>query len=132
MPLYVTDTHPIVWYLSGQRRKLSKKALRIFEDATEKRTLVYVPMVVVWEVAILLKAGRIRFRETFEQWTFLLERLGFDFVPLEMDVLHEARHLVFTKDPFDATIVATAKVKDLPLITKDKEITESEVVEAVW
>ncbi len=132
MPLYVTDTHPIVWYLSGQRRKLSKKALRIFEDATEKRTLVYVPMVVVWEVAILLKAGRIRFRETFEQWTFLLERLGFDFVPLEMDVLHEARHLVFTKDPFDATIVATAKVKDLPLITKDKEITESGVVEAVW
>ena len=132
MPLYVTDTHPIVWYLSGQRRKLSKKALLNVAAATEKRTLVYVPMVVVWEVAILPKAGRIRFRETFEQWTFLLERPGFDFVPLEMDVLHEARHLVFTKDPFDATIVATAKVKDLPLITKDKEITESGVVEAVW
>ena len=71
MSLYVTDTHPLVWYLSGQRRKLSKKALRIFQDATDQLALVYVPIVVVWEVAILLKAGRIQFRETFEQWTSL-------------------------------------------------------------
>ena len=132
MSLYVTDTHPLVWYLSGQRRKLSKKALRIFQDATDQLALVYVPIVVAWEVAILLKAGRIQFRETFEQWTSLLERLGFDFVPLEMDVLHEARHLMFTKDPFDATIVATARVKDLPLITKDEAIIEAGVVEVTW
>ena len=132
MSLYVTDTHPLVWYLSGQRRKLSKKALRIFQDATDQLALVYVPIVVVWEVAILLKAGRIQFRETFEQWTSLLERLGFDFVHLEMEVLHEARHLLFTKDPFDATIVATARVKDLPLITKDEAIIEAGVVEVTW
>lgn len=132
MSLYVTDTHPLVWYLSGQSRKLSKRALQIFQDAAGKRTLVYVPMVVVWEVAVLLKAGRIRFRESFEQWTSQLERLGFDFVSLEMDVLHEARHLMFTKDPFDAAIVATAKVRDLPLITKDERITSSGEVEVAW
>ena len=132
MSLYVTDTHPLLWYLGGQNQKLSKKALRIFQNATNKRALICVPIVVVWEVAILLKAGRIRFRESFEQWTSLLERLGYDFYPLEMDVLHEARHLMFTGDPFDTAIVATAKIRDLPLITKDERITSSREVEVAW
>jgi hypothetical protein len=35
-------------------------------------------------------------------------------------------------DPFDGVIAATAKVMDLPLITKDREIGESQLVEIYW
>jgi PIN domain nuclease of toxin-antitoxin system len=40
--------------------------------------------------------------------------------------------LTFSRDPFDVSIVATAKLKDLPLITKDEKITESGVVAVAW
>jgi PIN domain nuclease of toxin-antitoxin system len=35
-------------------------------------------------------------------------------------------------DPLDGVIAATAKVMDLPLITKDVEISESGLVEVYW
>ncbi len=35
-------------------------------------------------------------------------------------------------DPLDSVITATAKVMDLPLITKDLDITDSELVEIYW
>ena len=35
MALYVTDTHPLLWYTAGQHYKLSKTALRLFKEAEE-------------------------------------------------------------------------------------------------
>jgi len=40
---YVTDTHPLVWYAAGKHRKLSRKALRVFNAAARDEALVYVP-----------------------------------------------------------------------------------------
>jgi PIN domain nuclease of toxin-antitoxin system len=48
-----------------------------------------------------------------------------------VDVATEAYHYPFP-DPFDGVIAATAKVMDLPLITKDIEISESGLVEVYW
>ena len=35
MSVYVTDTHPIVWYTLNKQSNLSAKALAAFEDATK-------------------------------------------------------------------------------------------------
>ena len=40
---YVTDTHPLVWYAAGKHRKLSRKALRVFNAAARDEALIYVP-----------------------------------------------------------------------------------------
>ena len=66
MALYVTDTHPVVWFVTGQRRKLSKTALRIFEDANRQHALVYVPAAVFWEISILLRVGRVSLPQPLE------------------------------------------------------------------
>ena len=43
-----------------------------------------------------------------------------------------ADELRFNRDPFDALIVAAAQSLDLPLITRDSEISASGVVTVVW
>ncbi len=61
----------------------------------------------------------------------VLAQAGFEMAPLETDAITEAMHLDL-RDPFDAAIVATARLKDLPLITKDQRIVESKTVEIAW
>jgi len=132
MSLYVTDTHPLVWYATTQHAKLTRKVIRIFDQASRGQILIYVPAVVLWEISLLVKSGRIRLKQPFDQWTgaFIIMR-GFDLAPLELEVITEAHNLFFD-DPFDAAIAATARVKDLPLITKDEAITNSGIVDIEW
>ena len=59
MSVYVTDTHPLVWYATNKQAKLSKKALSAFNAASRQEALIYVPSFVFWEIAMLLKVGRI-------------------------------------------------------------------------
>jgi PIN domain nuclease of toxin-antitoxin system len=55
--------------------------------------------------------------------------LRFNCVPLDEQVIIEARRHNFNRDVFDAVIVAAARLKDAPLITKDQAILEAQAVE---
>jgi PIN domain nuclease of toxin-antitoxin system len=133
MSIHVTDTHPLIWYVTNQHSKLSKKAHRLFDQARNGQGLIYVPTAVFWETSFLLKSARIRLHQPFEQWAnSLLAIEGFDIAPLDIEVIAESLRLNFNNDPFDVAIVATARIKDLPLITKDQDITSSQVVEIEW
>ena len=48
------------------------------------------------------------------------------------EIISEARNYGFNDDIFDAAIVATAKVKDVPLIMRDTAIIASGLVEIYW
>lgn len=133
MAAYVTDTHPLVWYAAGKHSQLSRLAIRIFDDAFADRALIVVPSPVLWEIALLVEHGKIKMRESFDQWAAaLIARRGIDLAALDLDVITEAHRLRFHGDPFDRTIVATARVMDLALVTKDQRIVDANVVETVW
>lgn len=132
MALYVTDTHPWVWYAAGEIRRLSRGARRVFQQADEQQALIYVPAAALWEMAFLVRRGRIRLNRTFESWVRQNMTRGFESAPLDEDVVVEASGLGFTQDPFDAAIVATAMRLDLPLVTKDTQIIDAAVVEVFW
>jgi PIN domain nuclease of toxin-antitoxin system len=133
MAVLVTDTHPLWWYATGQPRKLSPRALRAFQMADRDRALIYVPAVVLWEISLLLKLGRLRVETPFDQWMeMLLAKRGFDLAHLEPSVIAAALGLGAIQDPFDAAVVATALTLDLPLITKDERITRAGVIDIVW
>jgi PIN domain nuclease of toxin-antitoxin system len=72
MSVYVTDTHPLIWYAANQKAKLSKQALRVFERAWANQAFIYVPAPVLWEIALLIKAGQIRLPQPFAQWAAAL------------------------------------------------------------
>jgi PIN domain nuclease of toxin-antitoxin system len=131
--VFVTDTHPLIWYTASKHARLSKHATQIFDGAFADRNLVVIPSPVLWEISLLLEHGRLRLREPFEQWAAaLIARKGIDLAALGLDVIAEAHRLTFSGDPFDRTIVATAKLMDLPLITKDEAIIKAELVEIAW
>lgn len=133
MSIYVTDTHPLIWYAANQKAKLSKKALRIFEKAWANQALIYVPTPALWEIALLIKAGQIRLPQPFAQWAAALgSQYGFEIALLDAAALEMTLNVRINGDPFDELIVATALRLDLPLITKDAAITDSQLVEVIW
>jgi len=133
MAVFVTDTHPLWWYATGQFRRLSPRGLRAFQMADEDRGLIYVPAVVLWEISLLIKLGRLRLEQSFSLWMeLLLAKRGFDLAHLEPSVIAAALGLGVIVDPFDAAVVGTALTKELPLITKDERITRARVVDTVW
>ena len=132
MSLYVTDTNALI-YFSTNRSHLSKRALAAFENAEQNQALIYIPAATLWEVSNLDKAGHIKLRLPFQNWLDeLLAKAGFAIAPLDAEIIAESRNYTFNDDIFDAVIVATAKLKDLPLITRDMAITSSGLVEICW
>jgi PIN domain nuclease of toxin-antitoxin system len=62
----------------------------------------------------------------------LIAQKGVDLVEFGLDVIVQLHHLRFRGDPFDRAIVATAKLMDLPLITKDEMIVNANLVDIAW
>ena len=64
--MYVTDTHPLIWYFTGKNSSLSPKVLSAFQKAENAEIVIYIPSVVFWEIALLGKRGRIVLKDGFE------------------------------------------------------------------
>ena len=105
MAVYVTDTHPLIWYTAGKHSNLSPRVRKIFDAAFANRALIVIPSPVLWEISILVEHGRIKLRESFQHWAAaLVARRGVDQAALDLDVIAEAHRLTFNGDPFDRTI----------------------------
>jgi PIN domain nuclease of toxin-antitoxin system len=127
----VTDTHALVWYLSGTPRRLSRRAHRAFVHADAGRWTVHVPTLVMLEIVLLEQLGRLRlsYRELREQ---LAQRPGFPIEALTADDVDEARSLRAIRDPFDRAVAATAVRLGAPLITCDDALAAIESLDTYW
>jgi PIN domain nuclease of toxin-antitoxin system len=131
----VTDTHPLVWYLANQEKKLPKKVLAAFKSAEEGNGAhIWVPAAVVWEFSQLLrKTVRIKVDAPFGQLVrenFFMKSVTLaELQPADLILAHE---FSFNRDPFDSLIVATAVRLGLPLMTADHEITDAEACDVFW
>lgn len=133
MSVQITDTHPLIWYTLNKPASLSPKALAAFQAAETGAAFIYVPAVVFWEIALLESKGKIKLFGGFSRWAEkLLSNSGFGLAPLEPAVIDLAVGYNFNNDLFDQVIVATAAELSVPLITKDKAITDSNLVEIYW
>ena len=134
MKRYVVDTQGILWHLAEDRH-LSRRARRILDSAEEGRTQILVPSIVLVEAIFLMQRQRIpksRVLQLFE----LSEDTDANFyvVPLNMAVARAVSDFgpAAIPDMPDRIIAATARALDVPLITVDPIITESELVEVIW
>lgn len=133
MAVYVTDTHPLLWYSTETYKKLSPDALRVFRKASRGEALIWIPAMAIWEAGMLERIRRIQFKLPFPKWVAsLTSQPGFAFAPLDADVVESALAVQRNLDVFDVGVLATAKAKDLPLITKDTAIVDSGAVEIPW
>jgi PIN domain nuclease of toxin-antitoxin system len=130
---YVTDTHPLVFFASGNAARMSRKCAQIFRRAEQQRDRVHIPIVCFFELAILLERRRVKSSLSFDDWHDRVAQFpGLPIEPLVWEDIREARGLVGLVDPFDRLIAGTAVRLDAPLITGDERIRASNLVRTIW
>jgi PIN domain nuclease of toxin-antitoxin system len=133
MSVYITDTHSLLWFTLNKHSSLSPKALNVFESAVKGEAFIYIPVIVLWEVAILERKKRIKLNQGFANWASqILNTNGFGIAPLEPEIIELGTGYNFNNDPFDEMITAFAAFLELPLVTRDNAITDSGLVEIYW
>ena len=117
------DTHVWLWLVNGDP-VLGADALAAIERAAAAGS-VLIAAISVWEVAMLKAKGRIVLAKPCAQWVReALSAPGLSLTPLTPEIAVESCQLPgsFHDDPADRLIVATARVADATLVTKDERI----------
>lgn len=128
----VTDTHPLIFHAAGGGR-LGPKAAALFDRCERRQAILYVPAAVIWEASLLARIGRIDLRRSLKAFfDDLFSNPAYQPLDLAAEQVYAAGDLTFTRDPFDALIVAAAQSLDLPLVSRDGPIRESGAVAVVW
>ena len=130
---FVTDTHPLVWFLSSQLTKLTPRVRETFEDAVRGEKAIWIPAVVLWEISLLVKLGKLRLivplQEYIDQGFYARGLHTTDLLPEDVVWFHDLR---FSTDPWDSMIVAVALRLDCPLITKNAVIHREQPCHIFW
>jgi len=128
----VIDTHALIFHAAGGRG-LGPKGRAIFTAAERGERIVYVPSAVMWEVGLLARAVRINLHRSVRAFFGdLFSNPAYQPYDLTASQVFDADELRFTRDPFDALIVAAARDLDLALVTRDDVIRASGTVRVVW
>jgi PIN domain nuclease of toxin-antitoxin system len=131
--IYVTDTHPLVFWASNRRRRLGNRARRILQETEQGKHSIIVPIVVLEEIKRLVERKIVRLEVPFRRWAEELERSpNFQVQAYTLEVLLESVSLAAIRDPADRAIVATARQLRCPLITGDELIRDGDWVDTVW
>jgi len=123
------DTHAVLWSAEGDDR-LGGSAAGLLKNLKAGEALISV--ITLLEIAMLAKKDRIKLAVSAEEYLRGIQRnypplsISSEIAALAMDL--DLPHA----DPFDRIIVATARHHDLPLLTRDKNISSSGVVRVVW
>lgn len=132
--LYVTDTHPLVYFSTGKTQKLGRAARRIFRAATQGQARITIPVTVLEEVLRLVEDQRIYLPMSFAELvaTYQQEPSPYFIQDYTPDILLSVARFPTIRDPFDRVIVATAHALEYPLITADSFLHEGRFVPVVW
>lgn len=127
---YVTDTHTLFWYLSASPL-LSSKAKNAFDEGKNGKALIYIPAIVFAELFYMnvkLK-NQIDFAVEFQK---IKQSAQFISLPFEADDVLDFDQDLAVKEMHDRMIVGVARRLNVPLLTKDQNITASSLVKIVW
>jgi PIN domain nuclease of toxin-antitoxin system len=128
----LVDTHIVAWLAFDQER-ISKKARIAINEARRNADGLAISDITLLELAALAAKGRIRLNISLEAF---LEEVESRFVVLPISGPACARAIglpeTYPKDPADRIIGATALVEGLSLLTADRDIRRSKIVQTIW
>lgn len=127
--MIILDTHVWVWWSSGSPA-LSAHALTAIGQAD----LVGISAVSAWEVAVLVRKGRLTLDRDLAVW--VKQALTMPRVvelPLSAGTAVAAEQLAgLHGDPADRFLVATAVHHGCPLVTRDERLRDYPAVRTIW
>jgi PIN domain nuclease of toxin-antitoxin system len=119
MPMVNLDTHVLVFALAGALRPAERK--RLDGETWGISAIVY------WELAKLVELRRLDLNLHDRSVRRVLESLHV--WPLDLEVAVKSTELDFRGDPADQLIAATSVVHDVPLLTRDRRIKRSKMIQ---
>lgn len=122
------DTHVFIWYVRGDQI-LSQHARESIEHPEADNLLSVASL---WEIAIKTSLGKVDIGKPFTQIQDDLDNNGFQLLFLQFEHFKRVSELPFLhRDPFDRLLIAQSQVENIPLISKDKHISQYEVT-IIW
>jgi PIN domain nuclease of toxin-antitoxin system len=119
----------LVWAAEGDAR-LGPAAVELLRNLRAGEAVV--SGITLLEIAMLAKKDRIRLSVPAEEYLCGIQR-NFPPLPITSEIASIAMELELPQaDPFDRVIVATAKHHNLPLLTRDQNITACGIIRIVW
>ncbi len=131
--MIVLDTHVWVWFVNDPRQ-LSASARKAIEKSLDEKA-IYISAISAWEVALLVASGRLRLRVDVRDWIAKCEALPFfNFVPVDNAIFLKSVFLPgkLHADPADRIIVATALIRGISVVSKDRRIRNYSEIDTVW
>lgn len=125
---YCLDTHPLIWYFSGQET-LSLKAKEIIDSIFTGKITCFISSIV------LLEAYHLSLKKKNFIFPIFLKKIRMTnilIVPLDKIVLSKCFELSPSLDIHDRIIAATAIVNKSVLITKDDLLQKYSKVATLW
>jgi PIN domain nuclease of toxin-antitoxin system len=124
------DTCALLWW-TLEPESLSSRA----KEACERITLDggFVSSISIWEAGIKARRGALELGTTLEDYVARLKRLGsLEIIAVDEDIWVKNLSLQWDhRDPADRTIVATALLRDLSIVTGD-EIIRKFFPKVIW
>ena len=129
----VTDAHALVWYALGPTRRLGRQARAMFARAERGDAAIYVPALVLVEIAEAFRRGVITADGAFAQWVRRLFAGGrFIAADLTTEIVLDAEGLYMIRERGDRLIAATAVHLDCPVITQDAAMARVPHLRTIW
>ena len=121
--MIVLDTHVWVWWVSGATRLSSPARKAIAEHVRSGK--VHLSAISAWEVALLVRRGRLELTQPVAEWVERSMALPFvEFVPIDPRIALRSVALPapLHVDPADRIVTATAITLGATLLTRDARL----------
>lgn len=117
------DTHVWIWLADGVAGRLSPPSVDLLRR-THAEARLYVSPISVWEVATLVRRGRLGLSQHVRPWVERASAEGLRFAPFTSEVALDSGLLpgVPPRDPADQMLIATARALGATLVTRDAAI----------
>ncbi len=126
--MVVLDTSVLLFW-TLDRERLSQAAAQAVSEAGH----IAVSSISIWEIGIKVKRGRLRIPLPIADFTARLQQIDrLDLLPVDTTTWLKNLDLDWDhRDPADRTIVATATLRNCPLVTSDATI-HAYYPQAIW
>ncbi len=127
---HIADTHALLWHFTDSP-KISSKAKNLFDQCERGECIIFIPSIVIAECLSIFDRKKVNFnfKTLFDQ---IRKSENYVLIPLDHKILLKMVETREVSELHDKIIVATAKLLELPLITKDSQLLTLKTITAIW